>query len=48
LGLSETALITKSEREEIYAIRYFFPVTEILLCGHATFAAAKVLFEINA
>jgi PhzF family phenazine biosynthesis protein len=38
LGLSETAFVV-GER-----IRYFSPKQEIPLCGHATLAAAKVLF----
>lgn len=48
LGLSETAFITKSENQEKYSIRFFSPVMEIPLCGHATLAASKVLFEMNA
>jgi len=43
LGLSETAFVRKEK--EHFAIRYFSPKTEIPLCGHATLAAAKVLFE---
>ncbi|MCL4131942.1 UNVERIFIED_CONTAM: hypothetical protein GTU68_030212 [Idotea baltica] len=46
LGLSETAFITQVEEQHSYAIRYFSPVMEIPLCGHATLAASKVLFEI--
>ncbi len=45
LGLSETAFIRKIG--DTYSIRYFSPVMEIPLCGHATLAAAKVLFENN-
>lgn len=52
LNLSETAFIcplvenvdTGSEKSS-YAIRYYSPKKEIPLCGHATLAAAKVLFE---
>ena len=46
LGLSETAFIHKMENQDTYSIRYFSPVMEIPLCGHATLAASKVLFEI--
>ena len=45
LGLSETAFIRKSEKPNTYTIRFFSPKMEIPLCGHATLAAAKVLFE---
>lgn len=46
LGLSETAFVTKIEEQKEYSIRYFSPVMEIPLCGHANLAASKVLFEI--
>lgn len=45
LNLSETAFIQQKENENKYSIRYFSPVMEIPLCGHATLASAKVLFE---
>lgn len=45
LGLSETAFIKKIEKANQYSIRYFSPKMEIPLCGHATLAASKVLFE---
>jgi len=44
LGLSETAFIKKIENNS-YSIRYFSPKMEIPLCGHATLAASKVIFE---
>lgn len=47
LGLSETAFISLLDKPNKYAIRYFSPVMEIPLCGHATLAASKVLFEMN-
>ena len=47
LGLSETAFITLINKPNKYSIRYFSPVMEIPLCGHATLASSKVLFEIN-
>jgi PhzF family phenazine biosynthesis protein len=46
LGLSETAFITQIAGSNKYSIRYFSPIMEIPLCGHATLAASKVLFEI--
>jgi len=45
LNLSETAFIQQKEKNNCYSIRYFSPVMEIPLCGHATLASAKVLFE---
>jgi PhzF family phenazine biosynthesis protein len=46
LGLSETAFIHPIEDQNNYSIRYFTPIMEIPLCGHATLAASKVIFEI--
>lgn len=45
LNLSETAFVQKLAEESQYSIRYFSPKMEIPLCGHATLASAKVLFE---
>ncbi len=42
-NLSETAFIDLSK--EPFNIRWFTPTTEVDLCGHATIASAKVLFE---
>lgn len=44
LGLSETAFV-KVLKGNNYSIRYFSPKMEIPLCGHATLAASKVIFE---
>lgn len=44
-GLSETAFVRETGTAGWYAIRYFSPKQEIPLCGHATLAAAKVLFR---
>ena len=44
-NLSETAFIKKLEDDNVYSIRFFSPKTEIPLCGHATLASAKVLFD---
>lgn len=46
LNLSETAFVQPLEDKK-YAIRYFSPVMEIPLCGHATLAASKILFDAN-
>ena len=46
LGLSETAFINKIDQQHKYTIRYFSPKMEIPLCGHATLASSKILFEI--
>ncbi len=43
-NLSETAFISKDVFENAYKIRWFTPMTEVDLCGHATLAAAKVIF----
>ena len=45
LGLSETAFVVELNRRNEYPIRFFSPVMEIPLCGHATLASAKVIFE---
>ena len=47
LGLSETAFIGRINENNEYPIRFFSPVMEIPLCGHATLASSKVLFEKN-
>lgn len=44
LGLSETAFIIQKSTDK-FDIRFFSPVMEIPLCGHATLAASKVVFE---
>lgn len=42
-NLSETAFIKKEE--DHFEIRWFTPLAEVGLCGHATLAAAHVLFN---
>ena len=42
-NLSETAFFVPSE--DHYDLRWFTPTVEVDLCGHATLAAAYVLFE---
>jgi PhzF family phenazine biosynthesis protein len=43
IGFSETAFLSRLD-EQSYGIRFFTPKVEIPLCGHATLAAAKILF----
>ncbi len=43
-NLSETAYFVKNE-DDSYHLRWFTPVNEVDLCGHATLASAYVLFE---
>ena len=45
LGLSETAFIQEFDSSNNWSIRFFSPIREIPLCGHATLASAAVLFE---
>jgi PhzF family phenazine biosynthesis protein len=45
LGFSETAFLQETADPTVWLIRFFSPVMEIPLCGHATMAAAAVLFE---
>jgi PhzF family phenazine biosynthesis protein len=42
-NLSETAFVIREE--ERFRIRWFTPVSEVDLCGHATLAASHVLFH---
>lgn len=44
IGFSETAFVKHLSGEK-YAIRFFTPKQEIPLCGHATLAASKILFD---
>ena len=43
MNLSETAFVVKQEVG--YGLRWFTPVCEVDLCGHATLASAHVLWE---
>jgi len=45
LGLSETAFILPMSEPNCFRIRFFSPVMEIPLCGHATLASAKVIYS---
>ena len=42
-GYSETAFVV--EEDDRYLLRWFTPVTEVDLCGHATMAAAHSIFS---
>ncbi len=44
-GLSETAFVRPTDRPDTFGIRFFSPKQEIPLCGHATVASAKVVFQ---
>lgn len=44
IGFSETAFV-KSLYDNNYSIRFFTPKKEIPLCGHATLAASKLIFD---
>jgi predicted PhzF superfamily epimerase YddE/YHI9 len=46
MNLSETAFLApRREQDEGYDLRWFTPVHEVDLCGHATLASAHVLWE---
>jgi len=44
IGFSETAFV-KQIKDSTYSIRFFTPKIEIPLCGHATLASAKIIFD---
>ena len=44
MNLSETAFVRKQE-DDSWHLRWFTPVAEVYLCGHATLATSHVLFE---
>lgn len=44
IGFSETAFIKKID-SNTYNIRFFTPKMEISLCGHATLASSKIIFD---
>lgn len=43
MNLSETAFVRRSG--EAFALRWFTPLVEVELCGHATLATAHILWE---
>ncbi len=46
IGFSETAFVRQISNNN-YSIRFFTPKVEIPLCGHATLASAKIIFDIT-
>jgi PhzF family phenazine biosynthesis protein len=46
IGFSETAFIRRIS-ESTYSIKFFTPKKEIPLCGHATLASSKIIFDIT-
>lgn len=44
IGFSETAFI-QQVKDNVYNIRFFTPKIEIPLCGHATLASSKIIFD---
>jgi predicted PhzF superfamily epimerase YddE/YHI9 len=45
LGYAETAYVLRTEQG--FSLRWFTPVVEVALCGHATMASAHVLWSIG-
>jgi len=45
MNLSETAFLLPEGNQPGWRLRWFTPATEVDLCGHATLASARVLFE---
>lgn len=45
MNLSETAIVARREENNAFDLRWFTPTVEVDLCGHATLAAAHVLWE---
>jgi PhzF family phenazine biosynthesis protein len=44
-NLSETAFLLAKDQADLWDLRWFTPEYEVDLCGHATLAAAAVLFD---
>lgn len=45
MNVSEAAIVRRREESNAFDLRWFTPVMEVDLCGHATLAAAHVLWE---
>jgi PhzF family phenazine biosynthesis protein len=45
MNLSETAFVVPKQRDKGFDLRWFTPVCEVDLCGHATVAAAHTLWR---
>ncbi|KAH7098628.1 Diaminopimelate epimerase-like protein [Auriculariales sp. MPI-PUGE-AT-0066] len=44
-NLSETAFVTKTGDADTFGLRWFTPVAEVEICGHATLASALALLD---
>merc|ERR1711872_949557 len=52
MNISETCYVTKLEGSsfstgQMFGLRWFTPTNEVPLCGHATLAAATILFRVR-
>ncbi|MCO8121669.1 PhzF family phenazine biosynthesis protein [Stieleria sp. TO1_6] len=47
MNLSETAFVVPTDQANGFQLRWFTPLVEVDLCGHATLAAAHTLYEQN-
>jgi PhzF family phenazine biosynthesis protein len=47
LGIAETAFVTPTGDPHIFDLRWFSPLVEIDLCGHATLASAHAMRELG-
>jgi PhzF family phenazine biosynthesis protein len=47
MNLAETAFLYQQQEEEGFNLRWFTPVAEVELCGHATLASAHLLWEVG-
>jgi PhzF family phenazine biosynthesis protein len=45
MNLSETAFLRRAANGQSFDLRWFTPVVEVPLCGHATLASAHLLYE---
>jgi PhzF family phenazine biosynthesis protein len=45
MNLSETCFVHRMEEKPVFSLRWFTPRVEVDLCGHATLAAAHVLWQ---
>ncbi len=45
LGIAETAFVTPTSQPHLFDLRWFSPLVEIDLCGHATLASAHAMRE---
>lgn len=45
-NLSETAFFVPADAEGVFELRWFTPLKEIDLCGHATLATAHIIFGV--